>query len=106
MPEENAVLLLDRFRSNAGADTMISLLRSREAAVSLALMTAQLGGGEIVEAQTLSAAFGADLHAIGRSSVAPEDDVDSEESPLCVTAAEVPGGFRTSSLEWLVGRND
>jgi DNA-binding PadR family transcriptional regulator len=70
MAGESAEQLLQRFRASAAADVMISLLRSQDAEVALALMAAHLGDGQIREAQQLEAAFGADLHDIHRTAVA------------------------------------
>lgn len=63
----NAEQLMHAFRSNATADVTMSLLRSRDAIVHLALMAAHLGDGQIIDGQTLTAEIDADLSALLRS---------------------------------------
>ncbi|MEV1005566.1 DUF3375 family protein [Nonomuraea sp. NPDC050202] len=49
------------FTTNAAADAAMSLLRSSDAMVHVALMAAHLGDGQIVDGMTLVAAIGEDL---------------------------------------------
>ncbi|MGW6930768.1 DUF3375 family protein [Lentzea sp. NPDC054927] len=76
MAEQTAEQLLHEFRSSATADVTMSLLRSRDAMLYLALMAAHLGDGQIVDGQSLSASIDADLPALLRS-YSPEDTDES-----------------------------
>ncbi|MFD8563141.1 DUF3375 family protein [Streptosporangium canum] len=49
------------FSTNAAADAAISLLRSKDALLHLALMAAHLGDGQIVDGTTLAALLGEDV---------------------------------------------
>jgi len=62
----SAEQLLHEFHSSAEADVTMSLLRSRDAYLHLALMAAHLGDGQIVDGQTLTADMNADLPALLR----------------------------------------
>ncbi|WP_246211216.1 DUF3375 family protein [Phytoactinopolyspora alkaliphila] len=59
--ERNAEQLWREFRANASADVTMSLLRSNDALLHLALMAAHLGDGQIVDGETLTAKIDADL---------------------------------------------
>ncbi len=72
MEGKSAEQLLHEFRGNATADVTMSLLRSRDAMLHLALMAAHLGDGQIVDGQTLMAEIDADLPVLLRS-YAPAD---------------------------------
>lgn len=67
MPNNDAERLLHEFRSNAEADITMSLLRSNDALLHLALMAAHLGNGQIVDGETLTAALDEDLPRLLRS---------------------------------------
>ena len=64
---KSAEQLLHEFRSNSAADVAMSLLRSKDALLYLALMAAHLGDGQIVDGQTLTAEMDADLPVLLRS---------------------------------------
>jgi hypothetical protein len=53
------------FRASADTDAAMSLLRSRDALLYLALMAAHLGEGQIIDGQSLTAAIEADLAGLG-----------------------------------------
>ncbi|WP_435592119.1 DUF3375 family protein [Nocardia sp. bgisy118] len=67
MPNSDAERLLHEFRSNADTDVTMSLLRSNDALLHLALMAAHLGDGQIVDGETLTAALDEDLPRLLRS---------------------------------------
>ena len=67
--------LFHEFSANADADAAMSLLRSPEALLYLALMTAHLADGQIVDGLTLTALIGEDLLDL-RGSVTLEDHDD------------------------------
>lgn len=77
MTERTAEQLLHEFRSNATADVTMSLLRSKDAMLYMALMAVHLGDGRIVDGQTLSAAIDADLPTLLRSYIPEEIDDDT-----------------------------
>jgi hypothetical protein len=66
LAEQTAEQLLHEFRSSVTADVTMSLLRSRDAMLYIALMAAHLGDGQIVDGQSLSASIDADLPALLR----------------------------------------
>lgn len=73
---KNAEQLFHEFRSSSLADVTMSLLRSTHALIHLALMSAHLGDGQIVDGQTLIADMNADLPALLRGHTrADEHDV-------------------------------
>ena len=75
MAGTSAEQLLHEFRDSAVADATMSLLRSRNALLHLALMAAHLGDGQIVDGQSLTSAIDADLASLLRSyTPSPEDD--------------------------------
>ncbi|WP_067510017.1 DUF3375 family protein [Actinoplanes sp. TFC3] len=80
LASQSAEQLLHEFRSNATADVTMSLLRSSDALLHLALMAAHLGEGQIVDGQSLAADMNADLPALLRS-VTPSRDPDDAEVP-------------------------
>lgn len=80
MAEVSAEQLFHEFRNSATADVSLSLLRSRDALLDLALMAAHLGDGQIVDGQTLTAAMDIDLPVLMRSYRA--DDRGDEQEPL------------------------
>lgn len=59
--------LLHEFSNNAEADVTMSLLRSNDALLHLALMSAHLGDGQVVAGETLAAAIDQDLARVFRS---------------------------------------
>src|SRR5690349_5044023 len=61
MAELDAEGIFREFEVNAAADTAMSLLRSPDALIHLALMSAHLGDGQSVEGQTLAAHLDRDL---------------------------------------------
>lgn len=67
MAERTAEQLLHEFLGSTSADVTMSLLRSPNAPLHLALMTAHLGDGQMVDGQSLSAAIDADLGALLRA---------------------------------------
>jgi hypothetical protein len=74
MPGKSAEHLLHEFRANASADVTMALLRSKDAMFHLALMTAHLGDGQIIDGQTLAAELDADLPAVLRGYVTAESE--------------------------------
>ena len=72
MAGNSAEQLLHEFRSNSAADVAMSLLRSKDALLYLALMAAHLGDGQIVDGQTLTAEMDADLPVLLRSYIPAE----------------------------------
>jgi hypothetical protein len=63
----SAEQLLHEFSSNAEADVTMSLLRSGDALLHLALMAAHLGDGQVVDGAALAAAIDRDLPRLARS---------------------------------------
>ncbi|MGA6205458.1 DUF3375 family protein [Nocardia testacea] len=74
MANHDAERLLHEFRSNAGTDVTMSLLRSNDALLHLALMAAHLDNGRILDGETLTAALDEDLPRLLRSH--PHSDGD------------------------------
>ncbi|GAA4202572.1 DUF3375 family protein [Actinocatenispora rupis] len=78
MAGRSAEQLLREFSSNAEADVTMSLLRSGDALVHLALMAAHLGDGQVVDGGTLAAAVERDLPRMqpmtGDAGPAPDPD--------------------------------
>jgi hypothetical protein len=71
--------LFYEFRANAAGDVAMSLLRSKDALLYLALMAAYLGDGQIVDGLTLTALMDEDLVDL-RGTVSPEDQPEPESS--------------------------
>jgi hypothetical protein len=67
MAERTAEQLLHEFLGSTSTDATMSLLRSPNAPLHLALMTVHLGDGQMVDGQSLSAAIDADLGALLRA---------------------------------------
>ena len=63
------------FRAGADSDASMSLLRSRDALLQMALMAARLGEGQVVDGQSLAAMIGEDLAAIGTAAGGEDGDV-------------------------------
>ncbi|WP_433194593.1 DUF3375 family protein [Nocardia sp. CA-107356] len=78
MADVTAEQIFHEFRSSVSADISLSLLRSRDALLDLALMAAHLGDGQIVDGQTLTAAMDADLPVLLRSYL-PDGRGDEQE---------------------------
>ena len=74
LTNRTAEQLFHEFRGNAEADVTMSLLRSADAYLHLALMAAHLGDGQIVDGQTLIADMDAELPAILRGYTNADDD--------------------------------
>jgi len=72
------------FKANAAADVAMSLLRSQDALLYVALMAAHLGDGQIVDGLTLTVLIEEDLVDL-RGSVTPED----QEEPGSSAAEEL-----------------
>ncbi|NED98592.1 DUF3375 family protein [Phytoactinopolyspora halotolerans] len=72
--DRSAEHLWHEFRANAAADVTMSLLRSNDALLHLALMAAHLGDGQIVDGETLTGRIEADLAGPLRSYVPSDDD--------------------------------
>lgn len=80
MAERTAEQLLHEFLGNTSTDVTMSLLRSSDAPLHLALMAAHLGEGQLVDGQSLSAAIDADLAGLLRVYRRPGDtDADGDE---------------------------
>jgi hypothetical protein len=62
------------FQAGTEADAAMSLLRSRDALLHLALMAARLGEGQVIDGQSLAAMIGEDLAAIGTAAGAEDGD--------------------------------
>lgn len=71
--------LFYEFKANAAADVAMSLLRSKDALLYLALMAAHLGDGQIVDGLTLTGLIEEDLVDL-RGSVSTDDRPDLESS--------------------------
>ena len=67
MASRSAEQLLLEFSSNAAADVTMSLLRSPDALLHLALMAAHLGDGQLADGEALAAAIDRDLPRVLRS---------------------------------------
>ncbi|TCP39374.1 hypothetical protein EV191_13022 [Tamaricihabitans halophyticus] len=67
MADLDAERLLHEFQTSAATDVTISLLRSRDALVYLALMASHLGDGQIVDGETLTVRIDEDLPRLLRS---------------------------------------
>ncbi|HEY0637399.1 MAG TPA: DUF3375 family protein [Pseudonocardiaceae bacterium] len=80
MAAKSAEQLLAEFRSNAAADVTMSLLRSNDALVHLALMAAHLGDGQVVDGETLTAEIGRDLPRL-LGMLAGDDEGITEPDP-------------------------
>lgn len=74
MAAKSAEQLLHEFRSNAAADVTMSLLRSNDALLNLALMAAHLGDGQIVDGETLTAKIDKELPRLLRSYALSDDE--------------------------------
>jgi len=72
---QSAEGLFYEFSANATADVAMSLLRSKDALLYLALMATYLGDGQIVDGLTLAASLDEDLLVL-RGSVTPEDQTE------------------------------
>ena len=71
------------FRASADADAAMSLLRSRDALLHLALMAAHLGEGQIVDGQSLAAMIGEDLAALGTAAGGEDGDAGRDPEASC-----------------------
>jgi hypothetical protein len=71
--KKSAEHLFHEFRTSATADVTMSLLRSQDALLHLALMAAHLGDGQVVDGQTLTAEMDSDLPALLRSHISAGD---------------------------------
>ena len=69
---QSAEGLFYEFSANAAADVAMSLLRSKDALLYVALMATHLGDGQIVDGLTLTASLDEDLLEL-RGSVTPDD---------------------------------
>jgi len=67
------------FQTSAETDVAMSLLRSKEAFLYLALMATHLADGQIVDGQTLAALVSEDLTVLG---AAVRPDLDGPEAML------------------------
>jgi hypothetical protein len=74
----SAEQLLHEFSSNAEADVTMSLLRSADAPLHLALMAAHLGDGQVVDGETLSAAVDRDLPRLVCTGPSTGDGIDAD----------------------------
>jgi Protein of unknown function (DUF3375) len=73
---KTAEQMMYEFRANTAIDVTMSLLRSPDAIMHLALMAAYLGDGQIVDGPNLAAAINADLPAM----LSAETTTDSDEA--------------------------
>lgn len=81
MVERTSEHLLHEFLGSTSTDVTMSLLRSPNAPLHLALLTAHLGDGQMVDGQSLSAAIDTDLGALLRAyRMAGEVGEDSGEA--------------------------
>ncbi|MGW0443804.1 DUF3375 family protein [Streptosporangium sandarakinum] len=69
------------FRTNAATDTAMSLLRSKDALLHLALMSAHLGDGQIVDTVTLTALLDADVLALHSGLTGEDGEASNPVSP-------------------------
>jgi hypothetical protein len=67
---KTAEAYFDEFRASADTDAAMSLLRSRDALLYLALVAAHLGEGQIVDGRSLAAVIGEDLAGLAPSRTA------------------------------------
>ncbi|WP_166345807.1 DUF3375 family protein [Phytoactinopolyspora limicola] len=79
--ERSAEQLWHEFRTNATADGTLSLLRSKDAFLHLALMAAHLGHGQVVDAETLTARIDADLSGPMRGYLPTDDEPGFSPAP-------------------------
>ncbi|MFC5752587.1 DUF3375 domain-containing protein [Actinomadura rugatobispora] len=76
MAAKSAEQFFHEFRTGSAADVAMSLLRSKHALVSMALMAAHLGDGQIVDGISLTAMLDEDLPALERGLTSGEHDAD------------------------------
>jgi hypothetical protein len=69
------------FRDGSAADAAMSLLRSRNALVHMALMAAHLGDGQIIDGMTLTTMLDEDLPILARYLPAAEPDISVTNLP-------------------------
>lgn len=74
MAGKSAEQLLHEFRSSAETDVTMSLLRSQDALLHLALLAAHLGDGRVVDGDSLTAAIDRDLPGLMRSQLVERED--------------------------------
>jgi hypothetical protein len=79
--ERSAEQLWLQFRANAAADVTMSLLRSKDALLHLALMAAHLGDGRIVDGETLTVKIDADLTGPMRGYLPADDEPGLAPAP-------------------------
>ena len=84
------------FRASADTDAAMSLLRSRDALLYLALMAAHLSEGQIVDGQSLAAMIGEDLAGLG--TVAGEDG-DAARDPDAILRRWTRQGWAHRSVD-------
>ncbi|WP_018788159.1 DUF3375 family protein [Micromonospora sp. CNB394] len=89
MAAKSAEQLFHEFRSNSAADVTMSLLRSPHALVTLALMAAHLGDGQIVDGQTLAAQLNADLPVLLRGYTGDDEEPESDALIADIPDADV-----------------
>lgn len=85
MAGKSAEQLLHEFRSSAETDVTMSLLRSRDALLHLALLAAHLGDGRVVDGDTLTAAIERDLRRVLASYVVEGDDLAFPDADALVS---------------------
>jgi hypothetical protein len=85
------------FRASADTDAAMSLLRSRDALVYLALMAAHLGEGQIVDGHALTALIAGDLAGLGP---AAGEDGDAARDPDAVLRRWTRQGWVHRSIDY------
>lgn len=73
MADQDAERLLHEFRGNVDTDVTMSLLRSNDALLHLALMAAHLADGQVVDGESLTARIDEDLPRLLRTHTPSED---------------------------------
>ncbi len=88
----------DEFRASADTDAAMSLLRSRDALLYLALMAAHLGEGKIVDGPSLTALIGEDLARLGR--LGPAAGEETERDPDVILRRWTRQGWVHRSVDY------
>ncbi|MGN9846505.1 DUF3375 family protein [Nonomuraea sp. H19] len=87
------------FTTNAAADAAMSLLRSPDAMVHVALMAAHLGDGQIVDGMTLTASIGEDLLTLPGKNPGADDDRHGEAASESLLRKWTKKGWVHRSLD-------
>jgi uncharacterized small protein (DUF1192 family) len=94
---KTAEAYFDEFRASADTDAAMSLLRSRDALLYLALMAAHLGEGQIIDGQSLAAVIGEDLAGLGTP---PGEDGEAGHDPDAILRRWTRQGWVHRSIDY------